>query len=288
MIDISRYDSTFENKWCPGCGNFGILQAMKHALSSLTIPPEKVLIVSGIGQAGKTPHFIRCNMFHGLHGRALPVATGAKVANHDLTVLVSSGDGDCYGEGGNHFIHAIRRNPNITLLVHNNQVYGLTKGQASPTSSIGMITKLQPHGVHQTPFNPILVALSLGATFVARGFSGKIQQLSQLIQQGIQHRGFSIIDICQPCVSFNSINTYPWYQKRIYELDEATHNRSDLKHAMELATEWEERIPLGIIYQSQRPAFEDTIDALKTLPLVKQETQVDQLRTIMNNEHKRN
>ncbi|MFO7738957.1 MAG: thiamine pyrophosphate-dependent enzyme, partial [Desulfatiglandaceae bacterium] len=173
MLTKENFFCDFENKWCPGCGNFQILEAMKEAFAEMDLPPEKLLIVSGIGQAGKTPHFLKCNFFHGLHGRALPVATGAKIANHELTVVVSSGDGDCYGEGGNHFISAVRRNIDITLLVHNNKVYGLTKGQASPTSDIGFRTKMQPHGVIANSFNPLAVALAFGAGFVARGFSGK-------------------------------------------------------------------------------------------------------------------
>ena len=153
MVEIKDYDSDYENQWCPGCGNFGILEAMKDALVRLDIPPRQVLIISGIGQAAKTPHFLKCNAFHGLHGRALPLATGSKAANHDLNILVNTGDGDCYGEGGNHFMHAIRRNFDVTVLAHDNKVYGLTKGQASPTSDVGMKTKAQTQGVISESFN---------------------------------------------------------------------------------------------------------------------------------------
>jgi 2-oxoglutarate ferredoxin oxidoreductase subunit beta len=169
MVSTKDYHSDYPNHWCPGCGNFGILEAMKAALAGLDLPPEKVLIVSGIGQAAKTPHFLQCNCFHSLHGRALPIATGAKIANHHMTVLVSTGDGDCYGEGGNHFMHTIRRNIDVTVLAHNNRVYGLTKGQASPTSMEGMHTKMQPGGVIACAFNPLAVALSLGAGFCRTG-----------------------------------------------------------------------------------------------------------------------
>jgi len=173
MLTLQDYYSKVENKWCPGCGNFSILSSMKDALLKLWLAPHEVLVVSGIGQAAKTPHYLSCNLFHGLHGRALPVATGAKLANHNLTILVNSGDGDCYGECGNHFLNAIRRNIDLTLLVHDNNVYGLTKGQASPISDLNIITRAQPHGVMLEPFNPLAVALALGAGFVARGYVGR-------------------------------------------------------------------------------------------------------------------
>ncbi|MFO7885240.1 MAG: 2-oxoacid:ferredoxin oxidoreductase subunit beta [Desulfobacteraceae bacterium] len=257
--------SDYANQWCPGCGNFGILNAMKDALIRQKISPENILIVSGIGQAGKTPHFMKCNMFHGLHGRALPLALGAKMANHDLKIIVNSGDGDCYGEGGNHFMHAIRRNIDLTLLVHNNQVYGLTKGQASPTSAYGRITTMQTQGVISDPFNGPLVALSLGAGFVARGFAGNIQHLSNVILQAMKHKGFSLIDIMQPCVSFNKVNTYEWYKQRIYELTGPVPDSFD--EAIDLAGQREDKIPIGIFYRKEKPDFTSRIPALKPGPL---------------------
>jgi len=268
MLSVEIYDSDYENKWCPGCGNFGILAAMKDAFAHLDLAPHQLLIISGIGQAGKTPHFMQCNMFHGLHGRALPLATGAKLANHNLTVLVSSGDGDCYGEGGNHFIHAIRRNANITLLVHNNQVYGLTKGQASPTAEIGFVTKMQKGGVIMEPFNPLAVSLALGIGFLARGFSGNKAHLSQLIQEGIMHNGFSLIDIYQPCVSFNPVNTYAWYNERIYDLAEEGYVPEDFEKAMALATNKSDKLPIGIIYKKEKQSFTEKIPGLAAGPLV--------------------
>ncbi len=266
MTDTKKYDTNFKNQWCPGCGNFGILAAMKDALAAREIPPENLLIVSGIGQAAKTPHFIQCNMFHSLHGRALPLALGAKLANRDLNIIVNSGDGDCYGEGGNHFIHAIRRNTDLTLLVHNNQVYGLTKGQASPTSSMGMTTPLQPRGVISTPINGPALALTLGAGFVARGFSGCQEHLSRLIQAALSHKGFSMIDILQPCVSFNKINTHDWYKERVKEMDNP--NLNDVKKAMELATADSDRIPIGIFLAGESHDFISRIPDFKTRPLV--------------------
>lgn len=263
MTSLKDFESDVEIKWCPGCGNFGILAAMKDAFVSMNLPPEKLLIVSGIGQAANTPHFLKCNMFHTLHGRALSVATGAKMANHDLTIVLNCGDGDCYGEGGNHFISTVRRNPDLTLLVHNNKVYGLTKGQASPTSDMGMVTKMQHHGVISSPFDPLSVALALGAGFVARGFSGDEKHLSKLIQEGINYKGLSLIDIMQPCVSFNTVNTFAWYKSRAYYLDETNHDPGDYTKALDLARQWGDRIPIGILYRREKPHFTEKIHSLK-------------------------
>lgn len=282
MLSINDYKSDFENKWCPGCGNFGILEAMKDALVKENIAPHQVLIISGIGQAAKTPHFLKCNLFHSLHGRALPIATGAKLANHDMTILVNSGDGDCYGEGGNHFIHAVRRNIDITLLVHNNKVYGLTKGQASPTSDMGMVTKQNPGGVVMEPFKPLLVALSLGAGFVARGFSGNKDHLGKLIREGMKYKGFSLIDILQPCVSFNNVNTYNWYKKRVYDLYEENHVPDDFEKAMALAREWGDKIPIGIIYKKEKPSFTDHAECLKQGPLVSGKYDPKRLQSLLS------
>lgn len=280
MVKLEDYDSDYENQWCPGCGNFGILEAMKNALVELAIPPHKILIVSGIGQAAKTPHFLKCNTFHALHGRALPLATGAKVANHDQTIIVNTGDGDCYGEGGNHFMHTIRRNLDVTVLAHDNKVYGLTKGQASPTSDVGMETKAQPHGVVSESFNPIGVALSLGVGFVARGFSGETAHLSKLIQAAIKHRGFSLIDILQPCVSFNRINTFGWYKKRVYDLNNEGYSPDNLEKAWQRSREWGERIPLGIFYRKEKPTFTDQFEALESGPLIHRNYDQEKVRLL--------
>jgi len=282
MLDINDFDSDYENKWCPGCGNFGILSAMKQAFVDLGIPPKKLLIVSGIGQAAKTPHFLKCNAFHSLHGRALPIATGAKIANHNLTVVVNSGDGDCYGEGGNHLINAIRRNIDITLLVHNNMVYGLTKGQASPTSELGMVTKIQHHGVISAPLNPISFTLSLGATFVARAFSADADQLSSIIQAGVKHKGFSIIDILQPCVSFNHVNTHSWYKSRVYDLGKTDYAPDNWLKAMEISQQWGDKIPTGIIFQKDAPSFTDHIDTLNDSALINKKYSSNKLDDVLS------
>jgi 2-oxoglutarate ferredoxin oxidoreductase subunit beta len=267
MVTMADY-AGLEPAWCPGCGNFGILKALNRALVELKIEPRQLLMVSGIGQAGKLPHYSRGNVFNSLHGRPVPPAIGAKIANHELVVIAVSGDGDAYGEGGNHFLHAARRNHDITYMVHNNQVYGLTKGQTSPTSDPGFITKTTPYGA-SPPINPIALAIASGATFVARGFAGDIDHLAGLIKSGIQHRGFAIIDILQPCVSFNHKNTYSWYRERVYQLGE-DYDPSDQLVALEKAQEWGDRIPIGVIYRVQRPTFEGQIPALKKGPLVSQ------------------
>ncbi len=268
MATLKTFDNDFENKWCPGCGNFPILLAMKQAFSDQGLSPSDVLLVSGIGQAGKTPHFLHCNMFHSLHGRALPAATGAKIANRNLNIIVNSGDGDCYGEGGNHFLSAIRRNIDITLIVHNNMVYGLTKGQASPTTTMGMPTPIQPAGTMSSPFSPLALALTQGAGFVARGFSGNTGQLTRLITQAMAHKGFSMIDVLQPCVSFNRLNTMKWYKERVYNLDDTDHDPGSLTLAMERSLEMEEKIPLGILFQKETPTFHDRVNHLNGPPLI--------------------
>jgi 2-oxoglutarate ferredoxin oxidoreductase subunit beta len=237
-------------------------------------------LVSGIGQAAKAPHYLNANVFNGLHGRALPVATGAKLANPDLRIIVESGDGCNYGEGGNHFLAAIRRNIDVTLIVHNNQIYGLTKGQASPTSEEGMVTKAQPEGVASLPFNPIAVAVAMQASFVARGFSGMIDHLAGLIQQGLAHEGFALIDVLQPCVSFNKVNTFAWYKKRCYTLPDE-YDATDWQAAMQTAVEWGDKIPLGVIYRNQRTSFEKRFSVLQRGPLVGQDTDLAELKKIL-------
>ncbi len=256
--------------WCPGCGNFGILAAVKKALVELNLDPHDVLLVSGIGQAGKLPHYTKGNVFNSLHGRPVPPAIGAKLANKELTVIAISGDGDGYGEGGNHFVHAARRNHDITYLVHNNQIYGLTKGQTSPTSDIGFVTKTTPQGA-PPPINPMTLAIAAGATFVARSFAGDIEHLSTIIKLGINHRGFALIDILQPCVSFNHKNTYQWYKERVYKLEqEENYNPSDKTASFKKALEWGEHIPIGVFFREDRPTYESAFPALEKDTLVSQ------------------
>jgi 2-oxoglutarate ferredoxin oxidoreductase subunit beta len=279
MVNIDDYGQ-YETAWCPGCGNFSILEAVKQGLVDSGIAPHEVLLVSGIGQAAKAPHYLNANVFNGLHGRALPVATGAKLANPGLRVIVESGDGCNYGEGGNHFLAAIRRNIDLTLIVHDNQVYGLTKGQASPTTMEGFVTKAQPEGVASAPFNPIAVAVAMQASFVARGFSGMIEHLAGVIEKAIAHEGFALIDVLQPCVSFNKVNTFAWYKKRCYTLPDE-YDPSDWQTAMGMAMEWGEKIPLGVIYRNQRPTFESRLPVLEQGPLVGRDTDMKKLEEIL-------
>lgn len=259
-----------QTAWCPGCGNFAIRQALSQALTLCELQPHEVVLVSGIGQAAKLPHYINTNVFNGLHGRAVPAATAIKAANHNLRVLVTTGDGDCYGEGGNHLLHAFRRNPDLTILVHDNQVYGLTKGQASPTSEYGMVTKLQSHGVKNEALDPAALAVAMDASLVARGWAGDVPGLAALIARAVKHRGLSLVDILQPCVSFNKLNTYAWYRQRVYYPKEGSHDPADRAAAFRLALEWGDRIPLGVIYQRERPVFGDQFAALAQGPLVSQ------------------
>ena len=266
MVTIDEYGK-YDTAWCPGCGNFSLLEGVKKGLVSAGLEPREVLFVSGIGQAAKAPHYLNANLFNGLHGRSLPVATGAKLANPKLTVVVESGDGCCYGEGGNHFLAAIRRNIDITMIVHDNQIYGLTKGQASPTSMEGFATKAQPGGVILERFNPIAVAVAMQAGFVARSFTGYVDHLAAMIRQGIAHRGFAMIDVLQPCVSFNKLNNFAWYKKRCYELPPG-YDPADWSIAMKTAMEWGEKIPIGVVYKNNRPPFGDLIPVLSKGALV--------------------
>lgn len=243
--------------WCPGCGNFPILNIVKMALAELDIKPQDAVICSGIGQAAKTPQYLRVNYFNGLHGRALPPAIAIKNANPKLTVIAESGDGDTYGEGGNHFIHTIRRNPDITSIVHDNMIYGLTKGQASPTSEKGLKNPLQPDGVIVDQFNPIAVALSLDATFVARAFTGDILQTKEIIKAAIQHKGYALVDVFQPCVVFNKQNTYQWFKEKGYYVD-GSHDKTDKMKALELAFDLD-RLALGILYQREGKSTYETL-----------------------------
>lgn len=255
--------------WCPGCGNFSILKTFKDAMVELGLEPHQFMIVSGIGQAGKFPHYLKCNTFNGLHGRTLPVATGIRLANHALPVIAVAGDGDCYGEGGNHLLHAMRRNVNVKLFVHDNQVYGLTKGQASPTTSEGTVTKNAPFGVFSEQLNPLALAVALDCSFVARGFAGDALHLKTLFKAAMNHKGFCLVDILQPCVSFNKINTYEWYKQRVYHI-EPDYDPAVRAKAFERSLEWGDRIPLGIIFRNDRLAYEERFPILEALPLAKQ------------------
>ncbi|MFH1731601.1 MAG: thiamine pyrophosphate-dependent enzyme [Planctomycetota bacterium] len=256
--------------WCPGCGNFSILKTLDKAIDGAGIDRRGLVLVSGIGQAAKLPHYTRANVFNGLHGRALPAATGIKIANHKLEVVVTSGDGDMYGEGGNHLIHAIRRNVGVKLFVHNNQVYGLTKGQASPTSDIGFVTKIQTRGVILQPLNPLALAIVEDCSFVARSFAGAPEHLQEIMAAALRHKdGLALVDILQPCVSFNKVNTHKWYRDRVTPVDES-HDPFDRDEALRLAFQWGDQIPIGVIYRGRRKSFESQLPALAERTLCEQ------------------
>jgi 2-oxoglutarate ferredoxin oxidoreductase subunit beta len=248
MNKIDEYKSEAEIQWCPGCPNFGILNAFKGALAELGKAPHEVCLVSGIGQAAKLPHYLKCNFFNGLHGRAIPVATGIQVVNPELTTIVVTGEGDCYGEGGNHFIHAIRRNPDITVAVHNNEIYALTKGQASPTTPLGEIRRLQLKGVDIPPLNMPAIAIMQGCGFVARGFAGEREHLQDILVRAVRHRGLSYVDIIQPCITWG---THPvsWYKERVVKLGK-DYDPYDRKAALNKVMEESGNFSIGVLYEA--------------------------------------
>ncbi|HZY92413.1 MAG TPA: thiamine pyrophosphate-dependent enzyme [Thermoplasmata archaeon] len=256
--------------WCPGCGDYGVVAAIEMAVKRLKIPSHNVVLVSGIGCSSNLPHFLSSYGFHAIHGRALPVAEGIRWANHELTVIATGGDGDGFGIGAGHFVHAMRRNVDLTYVTMDNQIYGLTTGQASPTSMMGQKTKSTPAGVIENPLDPISLALASGATYVARGFSGDVKQMADLIQGGIAHKGFAFVDALSPCVTYNKINTFDWFRQRVYKLDAAGHDPSNLTQAFERSLEWNERIPTGLFYRVEKPTYEDLEEVLAAGPLVRQ------------------
>lgn len=254
MVNVSEFYSKTPIQWCPGCPNHLILHALREALSELDKHPHEVCLVSGIGQAAKLPHYMQCNFFNGLHGRALPVATAIAVTNPGLTVVVTTGDGDCYGEGGNHFIHALRRNPDITLLVHNNAIYGLTKGQASPTTPPGEKRSLHVEGVSQSPLNPVAIAIVHNASFVARAFALERDQLREILKEAISTRGFSYVDIIQPCITWDP-RPLDWFRQNVKPIDQ-NHDPNDFQKALEIALMPSPPILTGVLFKgSYRPVF---------------------------------
>ncbi len=282
-VKAEDFDLDRENTWCPGCGNFAILDVVKETLANLGLPPHKVQVISGIGQAGKMPGHFRVNTFNVLHGRALPAATGVSLANNGLKILAIGGDGDGLAEGGNHLIHAARRNIDVTYMMHNNMVYGLTKGQFSPTSDKGLKTPTTPDGNPTAGLNPVQLLLGLKASFVARSFSGNKEQLGNIIAKAIEKPGFAFIDILQPCPSFNKVNTHGWFKKRVYDINEEGHKPDNLSEAFKAAMEWGERIPTGIFYDEQeaRPVFNEALTDSQDQPLVKAELDPMDVEEIM-------
>jgi 2-oxoglutarate ferredoxin oxidoreductase subunit beta len=266
-LTVKDYASPIKPTWCPGCGDYGILSAVKQALVQAGLAPHQVLVVSGIGCGSKLPDYAHVNGFMTLHGRPVPIATGARLANHGLKVITVHGDGDSMGLGMGHFIHAARRNIGIVDLIQNNQIYGLTKGQYSPTSDPGLVTSTSPDGAIEMAATPTALALAAGGTFIARGFAGDAKGLADLIARAIQHQGYALVDILQPCVTFNRKNTYDWYRERVYGLAETGYDASDRVAAFQKALEWGDRIPLGVIYQARLPTYEEQVAGLKQGPV---------------------
>lgn len=268
MAEINPFIKNVKPAWCPGCGDFGILEALCETLNEMGLTPQDVLTIGGIGQAAKLPHYIRTHGFNGLHGRALPAAMGAQAANSQFKIILATGDGDAYAEGGNHLIHNIRRNLDLVHMVHDNQLYGLTKGQGSPTTPQGQKTALQRDGMRPDPLAPLALAVSLGCSFVARSFSGDKDHLKGILRAAIEHPGYALVDILQPCVTFNKINTFKWYQDRIYRLPD-TYDPHDRDEALKKAFEFGDAgIPVGVLYLNERATFIQRIGHVSH-PLVK-------------------
>jgi len=270
MADVAVFKSEVKPDWCPGCGDFGVLNSLQKACADLNLDPKDIMVVSGIGCSSNLPGFFNSYGLHTLHGRAVAVASGVKLANHDLTVIITGGDGDGYGIGVGHFVHAMRRNLDMTYIVMDNQVYGLTTGQASPTTERLTKTKSTPTGNLESQLNPIALALAGGASFVARGFSGEPAHLAELYKKAIQHKGFALVDVFSPCVTYNKQNTYPWFKERVYKLEDEKHDSVNFDAAMKKAQEWGTRIPIGVFYQLERPTYEEGEPALTNGALVKQ------------------
>jgi 2-oxoglutarate ferredoxin oxidoreductase subunit beta len=267
-----------EPAWCPGCGNFPIRNYLAEALEELDLGKENILMCTGIGQAAKMPHYLELNFFNGLHGRSLPVAFAAKVVNPDLTVIAESGDGDMYGEGGNHLFAGIRRNVDITVLVHDNQIYGLTKGQGSPTTAQGQVTTSQVWGVTNEPLNPVAFAISMDTSFVGRTWSGDKEHFKKVVKAAINHKGFSMVDIMHPCVSFNRVNNFSWYKSHLYDVNEKypDYNPKNRVKAFEISIDTEEKFPMGIIYINNKKTYHQIHPVLKDgRVIVKNRAKVD-------------
>lgn len=270
MADAAVFKSEVKPDWCPGCGDFGVLNSLQKACADLNLNPHEVMVVSGIGCSSNLPGFFNSYGMHTLHGRSIAVAQGTKLGNSDMTVIATGGDGDGYGIGVGHFIHAIRRNIDMTYIVMNNQIYGLTTGQTSPTTERLTKTKSTPGGNLEQPLNPLALSLAGGASFVARGFSGDPLHLAEIFKMGIQHKGFAHIDVFSPCVTFNKTNTYPFFKQRVYKLEDEKHDTKNLEAALKRAYEWGERIPIGVFYAQERPTYEEGESAMAAGPLVKQ------------------
>ena len=275
-LPVQNFEGIVDPDWCPGCGDFGVLKAVKTGAAKAGVLPKDLVVVSGIGCSSNLPGYVHSYGFHSLHGRAVAVATGIRLANTDLKVVITGGDGDGYGIGIGHFIHAMRRNLDLTYVVMDNQIYGLTTGQTSPTSRVGMKTKSMPFGNIEAPVNPISLALAAGATFVARGFSGEQKHLTELIKRGIEHKGFSFLDVFSPCVTYNLDNTYQWFRPRLKKLeDDPAYNPADWMAAMEKSLLWGDEIPIGRFFErTDVPTWHGAEPVLNQGPLVRHDMRI--------------
>lgn len=275
MATFKDFRNKVKPNWCPGCGDFSVLAAMQRAFANLGLEPEDVAIISGIGCSGRISGYINAYGFHGIHGRALPIAQGLKLANRELTVVAAGGDGDGFAIGMGHTIHAIRRNVDITYIVMDNQVYGLTKGQTSPRSEMGFKTKSTPKGSIEAPLAPMEMALTAGAGFVAQAVSSDLKQLTHIIEEGIKHKGFSLINVYSPCVTYNKVNTYDWFKEHLVNLDEdESYDPQDRQAAMQKLME-HNGLVTGIIYQNKdRKSYEDLIPGFRDTALCKQNLKI--------------
>jgi 2-oxoglutarate ferredoxin oxidoreductase subunit beta len=267
MSELEVYTTGIKPTWCPGCGNFGLWTGFKSALKQEGVKPWEAVVVAGIGCHGHVVNFTQVNTFQGLHGRPLPLGRGIKLVNPELLVIVSTGDGDCLGEGGNHYLHTARGNHDLVVVIHDNQVYGLTTGQTSPTSLQDFQSKSTPLGNPDKPTNPIALALVSGATYVARAFAGDVEHLTQLMVGAIKHKGFAVVDVLQPCVSFNKLNTFKYFSERVYRLEDGEYDPSDRLKALDKSFEWGERIPIGLFYQEEKLAFHERVSQMRPMEL---------------------
>jgi 2-oxoglutarate ferredoxin oxidoreductase subunit beta len=276
QLTKETYRGRIHPDWCPGCGDFSVLASLQAALFELGLQPHQVCVISGIGCSSNLPGYINTYGMHTLHGRALAVATGVRLGNHELKVICTGGDGDGFGIGGNHFVHTMRRNVDLLYVVMDNQIYGLTTGQTSPTSRVGMKTKSMPFGNIEAPVNPISLALAAGATFVARGFSGEQKHLTELMRQGVQHKGFSFLDVFSPCVTYNHDNTYQWFRPRVKKLeDDSAYDATDWTAAMEKSLLWGEEIPIGKFFErTDVPSLHGAEPVLNDGPLISRDLRV--------------
>ncbi len=272
MTSIADLTTKATPTWCPGCGDFTILSTIKNAIVEAGLEPHNTVVCSGIGCGSKLPHYVKTYGFESLHGRGLTIATGIKLANNRLNVIAVGGDGDTYGIGGNHFMHSMRRNLDITLIVQDNAIYGLTKGQTSPTSQRGFKSNSTPFGALEEPVNPVNWAIAAGATYVARGFALDIIHLKKLIVDAMKHKGFALVDVLQPCVTYNKANTADWYKQRIYKLEETEHDPSDKYAAIKMGEMmWTDKIPIGLFYKTEKPTYEEGLPQIAKQPLAKQD-----------------